>query len=436
MRSLRFISFLAAALLCLSAPAQDYSALDGKLDEYLSALEGESIETKQTECDYIISACKDSVVRNYVAVKLYNHFFTSPLMGDEAVAIYLTDNWFSTSKAEMPSKTDYFNAKIFADFNRSSLLGLQAPGLILKDPAGNAIDVPLSGGGEKVLFFHDTSCADCKVENLRLQAFFARGGYDLDFISVYTGDDASAWAEYCKAWESRNYPRVRVFNYWDPEGESDFQMRYGVLSTPRMFLIDGEGVIVGRSLETESLEKLLSARRELYKEVTADILFKLWEQPDGASRESAAYVADSLILARPDIWNTRADTLKVVGMALLVHDLTSRAVVGSVLPHIKVPGEMVRRCSTRKGEWALDKLGRTTCIVFYSDSCSSCREALAAVRPGRREAYLLVNIDDISRNDPDLAVQLLDTFDLSVLPHIILSDKKGQVQARYLSLTK
>ncbi len=54
-----------------------------------------------------------------------------------------------------------------------------------------------------------------------------------------------------------NAPRTRIFNLWDPEIASDYQMKYGVLQTPRMFLIDKEGIIIGRGLDSDALERLL-----------------------------------------------------------------------------------------------------------------------------------------------------------------------------------
>ena len=430
----RLIPLLLAALLPLGIHAQDWAALDAKLEEYCSAMAGEVPDVKKGECDFIISSCTDSLIRDHVAIKLYDWYISSKVMGDEAVAIHLTDNWFSPGKVSMASGLDLMNARIFADFNRQSLLGEKAPPLLLQDPEGNVAS-PLEGGGRmKVLYFHDTQCSTCKVENILLQVFFAKDRYELDFISVYTGTDPVSWKEYCAGTADMASSRVSVRNFWDPDSESDFQMKYGVLSTPKMFLIDPEGVIVGRGLDAPSLERLLDARRAAYKEVTSDLLRQLWESPDQSSREGARYVADSLVLAHPEIWDTRKDTVEVVSMARFVSEMTSRAEIGSRLPALRVPGELVRSCSSRKVTRRLDRLHRRAYIVFWSEDCSSCRRQLKDMRPEDGVAYFLVNMDEISASDPSLAKELLDAFDLSVLPHIILADKKGKVQGKYLSL--
>ena len=46
---------------------------------------------------------------------------------------------------------------------------------------------------------------------------------------------------------------------WDPEAESSYHLLYGVLSTPKLFLIDRHGVIVGRNLDAGSLRQLLDS---------------------------------------------------------------------------------------------------------------------------------------------------------------------------------
>lgn len=419
-------------LLPVLAPAQeDYSSLDSKLEEYFAAMDGEPVQVKEQECDFIISSCRTDSMRNHVARKLYSHFMESRLMGDEAVAIYLTDNWFSTGKASLGSELELMNAKIFADFNRSSLIGLPAPGLVLQTPEGEWRDALPANGRQKVLVFHDTGCATCKLENILLKKLFGKSTERLDFVSVCTGSDAAAWAAYRAETEDIASDCIRVFNYWDPQVSSDYQLKYGVLSTPKMFLIDSDGTIVGRGLDALSLEALLDSRREAFKKVTADMLFTLWESPDEQSRLSAEYVADSLILSRPDIWNTREDTLKVVGMARLVKDMMSRAAIGGRMPSIRVRGTMLRSCGSRTVTRRLDRFCRETFVVFYSPTCDTCKGLLESLHPAKGERYFLVNIDSQS---PGTLQELLDAFDLSVLPHIIDVDRKGTVRRKYMAL--
>ena len=240
------------------------SILDSKLDEYLSQMTYLTPEEKSQECDFLMSAVSDSIVRNHVAVHLYEKYSTSNLMGDEAVAIYLTDNWFVPGKVSFEDYASLATARIFADFNRQSLLGMRVPELVALTPDGTPANVLPSDGRLKVLFIFDTTCATCKLETALLEEYFSsyNGANGFDFIAFYAGADAASWEQ----WRNSHFTslakekadgKVTISHYWDPEGESDFQRKFGVLSTPKIFLIDEEGLIVGRRLDSQALARLL-----------------------------------------------------------------------------------------------------------------------------------------------------------------------------------
>ena len=93
----------------------------------------------------------------------------------------------------------------------------------------------------------------------------------------------------------------------------------------------------------------------------------------------------------------------------------------------------------KDGRFSLRCLGgRTNYIIFYTEGCDVCaaekQAAQDAVLRDRNIRVLLVNMDEIMENDPGLAGELMDSFDLSSLPLIIETDRKGIIRRRYLSL--
>ena len=175
----RLVFIVLASVLSLAFPALSMAqkpdstslkALDGRLEEYFKTLEPERIEVKERECDILIESARTPEVRDYIARKVYDHYFNSPVMGDEAVAIHVTDTWFSPGKAEMRSEMELLDARIFADFNRQSLLGMQAPSLEVFDPQGDTVRIGGPARRYRVLFFYDTDCAKCKMETILLRS--------------------------------------------------------------------------------------------------------------------------------------------------------------------------------------------------------------------------------------------------------------------------
>ena len=49
-------------------------------------------------------------------------------------------------------------------------------------------------------------------------------------------------------------------------------------------------------------------------------------------------------------------------------------------------------------------------------------------------AVYMVNVDEINSRHPELGQKLMDSFDLSMLPNIYITDKSGRILERYASL--
>ena len=480
----RLLLTLAALFAAFLLRAQDdrFEALGAKLDEYLAALSGESQRVQNAECDFLIESCQDSLVRQFVALKIYDHYLNSRIMGEDGVAVHVADTWFIPGKVAMHSDMDLLNAKVFADFNRQALLGAMAPQLSAKDPSGAEWTVP-ADGSYTLLYFYDTSCSTCRVESARLRKFLQETDFPLTAVAFYAGSDPSAWERYRE--ESLDIPGM--IHLWDPDVDSDFQRKYGVLKTPRMFLVGPDGTIVGRGLDTPALNQLTAqladsrdyvygtregtelfekvfagygtdlkpsdildvasyvADRtygegdvESFKHMEGDLLYYLSSQTGEAFKEGTRPFLDKYILGTDGVWTTPADTSRVVSLALAMKDLLDRTPVGSRVPDLKVHGELLRRpCLFRKAaRKGIFPLRKADYIVFYTEGCGRCEETLQAARSlaDNKAKVLLVNMDSLLGDYPEEAHRLLDTFDLSALPYVLQLGSGGEILRRYVEL--
>lgn len=490
-------AFLAAAV--ISSAQQLDSAkrvlLDEKLAEYTAAIEREGVQAQKEECDFLIGSSTDSLVRQYVALRLYDHYMSSKVMGAEAVAIHIFDTWFLPGKVSMGDDMDLMAARVYAEFNRQSQIGMQAPELTMEAMGGDIVTLFPSGDNVKdrhsVLFFYDTDCAKCKVESILLSHLLEEEDYPIDFYAIYTGDNRESWEAYVA--ERFDFPtgRTKVTHLWDPTLDSDFQRKYGILQTPRMYLIRPDQVIKGRGLDTYALALMLNeilahpdldygnpqmdplfdnllahstetgvkaaadylAQSQLHagdttmcRQLLGDFLYYLAPKTGQAMKEGTKYLINEYILGRNDIWNTADDTLKVVGFAEIMDDLLSKSMQGSRIADIKVPGELLTAAKSAKKTMNLRKLkGESNIIIFHTNGCNICAAEIAAARniisqldrkQKNKIKVFLVNVDDIMASDPALASKLFDSFDLSSLPFIISTDKKGIIDSRYVTLRK
>lgn len=487
------VSLTALLSMPLSASAQldtaVSNALGAKLDEYMLIIETEPAEVKCEETDFLISSCTDSLVRQFTALRLYSHFMESKLMGDESVAIHIFDKWFSDGKVKMKSESDFMGARIFAEFNRQSLIGKKAPELYLENDSGAYVSLFGKGSWNdrpSILFFYDSGCATCKMESIMLRSLLNGTEYPVNLYAIYTQQSGENMERFKTEYLDIRNPQVNVEYLWDPMSVSDFQMKYGILQTPGIFMISRDGTVIGRKLDVMALGRLMEiyckpyeyGSREssaFYDEVFASyggrpgsddvkgicdaIAGKTLGQKDtlrfkqmagdlmywlGASRGEGIkcgleYLIDRYIAGEPAIWTTGEDSLKVLSYSEILGDLLAKAPAGERLPAVEVPGIMKIRGKERNKTVRLDRLRNAT-VVFHTEGCPICEAELAAAdslsQAGRREKFFLTDIDEVMNTDPDTAFLLFEKFDLTVMPYITETDRKGRVTRKYMSLIR
>lgn len=467
-------------------------ALSVKLDEYFAAIEKEGTDVQKEECDFLIGTASDSLMRQFIALKAYDHYLNSPVMGSEAVAIHVLDKWFIPGKVRMKNDFDLINARVYADFNRQSLVGMKAPELSMESSDGKNVTLFGAASPQKrfsVLYFYDTDCSKCKVESILLRNVLEDNDFPIDLYAVYSGDDRKSWEEYVSTRLNVEASKVHVVNLWDPELDSDFQRKYGVLQTPRMYLVRPDGVIIGRGLDTEALYMMLrgiftdvnlnygsdesaglfdgilyseedtsgpSSDRVcslveyisdstlpkgdtlMFRQLSGDLLYYLSTRSGEGIKDGLKFLLEKNIYGQPAAWNSQDDSLKVIGFADIMDDLLSKSEVGSVVPDLKVPAELLGKGKEKSGAYNMRKLrADRNIILFYTEGCNICQAEKSQIREllahDRKTKALFINIDEILASNPSLADTLFDSFDLSSLPYIIITDRKGVVLRRYLS---
>lgn len=470
-------AFLTVTAFASVTPADSLrrAALRAKVDGYVDAIAAYPLSDQEAECDFLIRSCQDSLDRQLVAVRLYDRYLNSKLLGAENVAVHIVDEWFLSGKVEMYNEMDFFNAFAFAEFNRSSLIGKAAPGLTLLTRSGDSLTLCPPGGTGRytVLYFYSPGCVTCRLTTPAITGTLSRRSSDVDFYAINTDTDPERWGQYQAENEGFHGLAVHV---WDPDITSDYQRLYGVTQTPQLFLIDPQGIIIGRRLDNEGLETLLSNELDLYEgdvwddaEALIDNVMavggtvgEIHEMIRQRTRDNLRtykiltaallhysmthrghdlrFGADSLarqILADPDTWWTENDRLMVVEPAALSVSLMDLAPVGQRIPHVKAYGTLVRGEREKTGTFRLRRLcGRDHRLVFYSPTCAHCRELLETIDAFRashpKTRILLVDIDAFMETAPAAAEALLQALDLSTLPMIIATGRRGLVSDKYL----
>lgn len=239
-----------------------FARLDSLLTQFYATLERESIEAKNAEFDALIGSCRDSLTRQHVALAAFDHYRYSRLMGEEAVAVHVYDEWIEPGKVRMRSEFELFEAERFALENRKTLLGMQAPPVTLRTPCGTKRTIP-AAGRPAVLFFYSPQCSKCRMETYALPAVLADVDFPLNFYAIDTDTDKRDFRSFRKALKTDN-KYVKMIHLWDPKSESTLLLDYGVFSTPKVFVVWEDGEILGRRLEMDSLQQIIQYINILY----------------------------------------------------------------------------------------------------------------------------------------------------------------------------
>lgn len=332
---------------------QDSLQKNSILTEYLTSLE---LQPNDTILYYVNDLIKRSnpnndttksvkKVQSLIAFNAYNHFYNSPIMGQESVAIKIAQEWFLSKKLEWPNKDGLFMVNMFVEMNKHSLIGMKAPELNLTDTLNNQVSLLTQPPINTIIYFYTDDCVTCKIESPKLVNYvneYTDG--PLNVYAVYTHDNREKWLEYIeKNFSSQLYnPFINWINVYDPKFESGFHMLYNVISTPQMFLLDRDKRIIGRNLNTDALEEILtteSAKREqmigffsqifnqstdsaiingnidilyqkssnepqLFKELFYELFNFLRYSDNYHLQDGAEYLAQEYIIAKSSIWES------------------------------------------------------------------------------------------------------------------------------------
>ena len=459
---------------------------------YLQTLLTEPVDTINLRVDRLI----DSVGRQQpelqatVAGIAFDYFTDSPVMGHEAVAVHIADNWFLNHRLKLENESLYPIIYTFAEFNRSSLVGAPAPSLQLQAIDSIPVEVRDAPSTYKVLFFYDTECSTCRRE-APLLADLIRNyqGAPLTFFAIYTQDNRAAWEAFvAETFADIANPAVEVVHAWDPEAASGFHKKYGVLSTPMLFLLDSQNTIIGRGLDSDALAQLLQVQQtqtmqyrhlfdsifnnfdplsienvegiadafadrtrtnpQLYAEVFLELFNYLRSSDNFAKQQGALYVAEKYIAAEPDHWSP--EFLERTVYALAQARLNPVGSKATQLYLQKKCGKTVPMYNNK--HWY-------TLVFFHLLDCQQCQREMAQLMAMNADFYdldirvVMVYVGQnqdawkkyVRKQQPSRWTFLNDfkntsnmrmLYDLDYVPHLYLLDQQGTVVAKDIRATE
>lgn len=250
------------ALICLPRPMYRE-----KINEYLDKLHAPQSDTITKAIDKIIAKAKKNQETYKYATWISLLKYQQPeIMGLDEVYVNIFDKYFASGEMnfwvnEKMSK----NLKDHADRLRKSLVGKQAPNLIMQDTNFKPRSMYDIKNKYTVLFIFDPDCGHCKEETPKLVALYNKKKYDLEVYAVSADTSMAKMRDYIKdmnmKWITVNGPRTYVGPYQD---------LYDAVVTPSLYVIDQKKKIIAKKVPAEKLDDFLTQYEKFQKNKTGE----------------------------------------------------------------------------------------------------------------------------------------------------------------------
>ena len=195
----------------------------------------------------------ESELFKYYVVHFTNRAAQSNIVGMDAVYVHMVDNYYANGRAYWAEEDQLAKMIDNAERIRPLLIGEPAPDLKMKSRDGK--DISLYGVDAKytILYFWAYDCGHCKKSTPHMSAFYEKWkDRDVEIFSICTKQKEleSCW-EYIDDkeigdWMHATDRYMRFFN------------KYDVRSTPSIFVLDREKIIISKKLGAEQLDGLLT----------------------------------------------------------------------------------------------------------------------------------------------------------------------------------
>jgi thiol-disulfide isomerase/thioredoxin len=250
---------------------------EDKVMTYLTKVIPQIPDSLYKPIDYFIEKSRaDSNLFRFMLITLFNYYGKSNIMGMDALQVYIADKYYIHDSW-------WSDAKFMADLKdrvektRPLLIGKTAPDVelmmvptehfknALQDTSmrryphvGTKTTLEQIKAKYLVLIFWEADCGHCKKAVPELYAIYEKSlknmGVQVLAISTLFGEDGKVkWVDFVN-----EHGLYDWMNAWNPYSY-DFKLKYDILSTPQIFILDENKKILAKRIGPEQVEEIIKA---------------------------------------------------------------------------------------------------------------------------------------------------------------------------------
>jgi thiol-disulfide isomerase/thioredoxin len=244
-----------------------------KIDGYFKNMVLQIPDTMIAEIDRLLPKLTSKEQFKYVCHKLTYESETSKIMCFDKVFVHLINKYYKTGKVSWLKDDKLKKVIERADEIAPCICGIGATPITLPDSSMQWKKLYDIKADYTILVFWDPECGHCKTELPKFAELMKK--YKENGIAVYSvsQDHSAAWKKFIRDNKMTDFINVAVpkdvyekdqskAHEYVKKGLTDYaslnyRNYYDIISTPRIFLLDKNKVIIAKQLEAEQMDKII-----------------------------------------------------------------------------------------------------------------------------------------------------------------------------------
>lgn len=190
----------------------------------------------------------------YYLIHFFNKYVNSKVVGMDAVAVYLAENYYCNGLAPWVEEDQLLKICDNARRAKPTLIGKKARNITTKDRNGNNKQLYDVKTDYTILYFWAPDCGHCKKMTPFLIDFHEK--WKDKSVSVFTICKPKS-GEYKECWEyiDEKENMDKMIHTYDPSQRA--QVYYNVRSTPSLFILDKNKEIISKGIGADQLDEVM-----------------------------------------------------------------------------------------------------------------------------------------------------------------------------------
>ena len=230
-----------------------------KLKQYFNMVIVQYPDSVIKEADSVIAKARpNKEMFKYIVWYITNWSESSNIMGFDAIFVHMVEKYYNTNQAYWVTPTTLDKMTKRAQVLKGLLLGNKIPNVTMQDTSGIYVTLYNVKAKYTVLYFWDPTCGHCQKETPKLKAMYDSLKALNRSVEVYA---ACSDPNLKKEWKKYVIEhKLDWINVVDAQNVTGFHNTYDIYSTPVVYLLDENKVILAKRLSVEQLKEFLRSQ--------------------------------------------------------------------------------------------------------------------------------------------------------------------------------